>query len=60
MPVEAMNVVDEGGIFLNGKAPSIHQFPGFTPADYPFAPLTWQPPYPYAVGNVRWPRLEAA
>jgi len=55
VPVEAMNVVDEGGIFLNDNAPAINQLPIFNPAQYPFPPLTWQPPYPYAVGNVRWP-----
>ncbi|HWQ03810.1 MAG TPA: BON domain-containing protein [Longilinea sp.] len=58
VPVEVMDVVDLGGIFLNSIAPAIHQFADFTAADYPFAPLTWQPPHPYAVGSVRWPRLE--
>lgn len=60
VPVEAMVMVDEGGIFLNHRAPAIHQFPVFNPAIYPFAPLTWQPPYPYLVGSVRWPRQEKA
>ncbi len=54
VPVEAMNVVDEGGIFLNYTAPAINQFPVLTPTNFPLAPLTWQPPYPYAVGSVRW------
>lgn len=58
IPVETMDMVDIGGIFLNSSTPAIHLFPGFTPSDYPFAPLTWQPPYPYTVGNVRWPQLE--
>jgi len=58
IPVDEMDVVDEGGIFMNSGAPAIHQFPGFISADYPYAPLTWQPPYPYAVGRVRWPRQE--
>ena len=58
VPVKYMWVVDDGGILLNRSAPAIHQFPVFNPVDYPFAPLTWQPPYPYAAGNVRWPRQE--
>jgi osmotically-inducible protein OsmY len=56
VPVESMQVVNEGGIFLNHGANGINQFPVFNPASYSFAPLTWQPPYPYAVGSVRWPR----
>ncbi len=56
IPVVAMDVVDAGGIFLSQSAPAINQFPVLNPADYPFAPLTWQPPYPYAVGSVRWLR----
>jgi osmotically-inducible protein OsmY len=60
VPVEAMQVVDAGGIFLCREAGAIHAFPICNPADYPFAPLTWQPPYPYAVGSVRWPRQEHA
>jgi osmotically-inducible protein OsmY len=60
VPIEAMNCADEGNIFLKQSAPAIHQFPAFNPADYPFAPLTWQPPYPYAIGSVRWPRPEQA
>jgi osmotically-inducible protein OsmY len=56
VPVEALQVVDSGGIFFSHKTNGIRQFPVFKPALYPFAPLTWQPPYPYAVGSVRWPR----
>lgn len=58
VPVEAMNVVDEEGIFLNYTTPAINQFPVLNPTNYPIAPLTWQPPYPYAVGSVRWSRQQ--
>ncbi len=58
VPVEALDVADAGGIFLSHSAPAINQFPVFNRADYPFAPLTWQPPFPYAVGSVRWHRQE--
>lgn len=60
VPVESMHLVDEGGIFLSRKANVIDQFPVFNPTNYPFAPLTWQPPYPYTVGSVRWPRQQKA
>jgi hypothetical protein len=53
--VESMLVVDLGGILLNQRTSVISRFPIFDPANYPFAPLTWQPPYPYTVGSVRWP-----
>lgn len=56
IPVEEMRVVDVGGIFLSHETNVLSQFPVFNHAHYPFAPLTWQPPYPYAVGCVRWPR----
>jgi hypothetical protein len=55
VPVESMQVVDAGGIFLSRETNGISQFSVFDPENYPFAPLAWQPPYPYAVGSVRWP-----
>jgi osmotically-inducible protein OsmY len=58
VPVEAMKVVDEGGIILNHNTSAIQKFPIFNPEEYPFASITWQPPYPYAAGSVRWPRQE--
>jgi osmotically-inducible protein OsmY len=58
LPVEAMRLVGACGIFLIHRAPVSDQFPILISANYPFAPLTWLPPYPYAVGSVRWPSLE--
>ena len=58
VPVEAMRIVNGSGIFLNRNTSAIDIFPLFNAANYPFAPLTWQPPYPYRVGNVLWPRHE--
>lgn len=58
VPVEVMQAVSAGGIFLSHKTKAISRFPIFNPAHYFYAPLTWQPPYPYAVGSVRWPRKE--
>ena len=58
VPVEAMDLVNEEEVFLFLDAPAINTFPLFLARDYPIAPLTWQPPYPYVVGRVRWPRDE--
>jgi len=58
VPVEIMHVVDAGGILLSHHAAAINQFPILNSTDYPIAPLTWLPPYPYVVGNVRWARIE--
>jgi osmotically-inducible protein OsmY len=55
VPVEAMEVVKEESIFLKRKGPALDSFPAFEPAGYPLAPSDWQPPYPYAAGDVRWP-----
>jgi hypothetical protein len=60
VPVEAMDVVDAGGILLKGDAPALAAFPAFNSGDYPIAPLTWIPPYPYQFGSVRWSREEEA
>jgi len=56
VPVEVINVVSEWSIFLKRDTPIFNAFPEFISADYPIAPLTWEPPYPYKVGRVRWPR----
>lgn len=57
VPVEAMDLVNEGGIVLVRTAPGVEDFPVFQPANYPYPPSTWQPPYPYRMGSIRWPRL---
>ena len=54
VPVEAMEVINKESIFLKREGLPLNTFPAFEPSDYPMAPSDWQPPYPYAVGNVRW------
>ena len=58
LPLESVRLVGICGIFLVHHASAGEQFSIFIPANYPFAPLTWLPPYPYTVGNVRWPCFE--
>ncbi|MEW6028163.1 MAG: BON domain-containing protein [Chloroflexota bacterium] len=54
VPADAIEWVSQGGIFLKRNELPLNAFPVFEPADYPPAPLNWQPPYPYEVGSVRW------
>ena len=56
VPVEEMEVVNRESIFLKRNGPPLNTFPAYEPSEYPPAPLNWQPPYPYSVGTVRWPR----
>ncbi len=56
VPVEAMEMVNEDEIILKLNAPALNVFPVFLSGDYPITPPTWEPPYPYKVGSVRWPR----
>ena len=55
VPVEAMELVNKESILLKRNEPPLDAFPAFEPLDYPLAPSDWQPPYPYAAGDVRWP-----
>ncbi len=56
VPVEAMEVVNKESILLKRNGPPLNAFPAFEPSHYPLAPLDWQPPYPYSVETVHWPR----
>ena len=58
LPVESLRVMNASGYFFLHQPRAIYLFPLFIAANYPLAPFTWQPPYPYVVGNVRWPHLE--
>lgn len=55
VPVEAMEWVSHTSIFLRRNGPLLSSFPTFHTAEYPVAPCTWQPPYPYLGSCVRWP-----
>lgn len=54
VPVEAMEVMNQESIILKRKGPPLNAFPAFEAADYPLPPSGWQPPFPYAAGDVRW------
>lgn len=58
VPVEAMEVVSDEEIILKRDVAALKDFAAFSAGDYPIAPLTWQPPYPYPFGRVRWLREE--
>lgn len=58
LPVEAIEHVNPGSIFLVRDGLPLSACPAFDSAEYPRAPLTWRPPYPYAPGAVRWPLEE--
>jgi osmotically-inducible protein OsmY len=55
VPVDAMELVNKESILLKRNGPPLNAFPAFEPSDYLLASSDWQPPYPYAVGDVRWP-----
>jgi osmotically-inducible protein OsmY len=54
VPSEALAHVTGSGIFLSDSLSQLVARPTFLEANFPFAPLDWQPPFPYAPGTVRW------
>jgi osmotically-inducible protein OsmY len=56
VPVEALDLVTEGGVFLQESAKELAARPAFDEADFPQAAPDWVPPFPYQPGTVRWPR----
>jgi hypothetical protein len=56
VPVEAVDLVTDGGVFLKESAKDLAERPVFDEADYPHAAPDWVPPYPYLPGTIRWPR----
>jgi hypothetical protein len=59
LPVESMAWVNKDGLSLAQNRSALSAYPVFDPAEYPLAPPTWQPPYPYSPGAVRWPLEES-
>ena len=53
-PTEAVNHTNDGSIFLADSLHKLAKRPIFQEADFPTAPLEWQPPYPYLQDLVRW------
>jgi hypothetical protein len=54
VPVEAIDLVRKNCVFITRDAPPLSAYPAFDPSGYPLAPSTWQPPYPYTTGAIRW------
>jgi osmotically-inducible protein OsmY len=54
IPLEACDLVKNESIILQRNGVSLKAFPAFDPDEYPLAPFTWQAPYPYTAGEVRW------
>jgi osmotically-inducible protein OsmY len=54
IPLEASDLVKNESIILQRNGPSLNAFPVFDPDEFPLAPFTWQAPYPYTAGEVRW------
>lgn len=59
VPVEAIDKVNEESIFLHQAGAPVHLYPAFDSEAYPLAPQSWQPPYPYHPGSVRWTANES-
>lgn len=57
LPVALIERVTVGGIFLKGEGGAVGDFPRFSGMDFPPAPAGWQPPFPYRLRHVRWPRI---
>ena len=54
IPLEASDLVKNESIILQRDGRSHKAFPAFDPDEFPLAPFTWQAPYPYTAGEVRW------
>ncbi len=54
IPLDAGDLVKNESIILQRNGPSLKAFPAFDPDEFPLAPFTWQAPYPYNAGEVRW------
>jgi osmotically-inducible protein OsmY len=52
--LEVSDLVKNESIILQRDGRSHKAFPAFDPDEFPLAPFTWQAPYPYTAGEVRW------
>ncbi len=41
-------------VFLSNSLREVAEYPAFEQEEYPTAPPSWRPPYPYTKGRVRW------
>lgn len=54
IPLDAGDLVKNESIILQRNGSSLKAFLAFDPDEFPLAPFTWQAPYPYTAGEVRW------
>ncbi len=54
LPVDAIALVSTSSVFLEREGLPLSSYRVFDPEEYPQPPITWQPPYPYTSGAVRW------
>jgi len=55
IPLEDVERVTPGGVFLRVHAGQAAERPDLREADYPPAPKGWSAPFPYEAAQVRWP-----
>lgn len=56
IPMEDVERVTPAGVFLRIHAGEAAERPDLREEEYPLAPPSWTPPFPYEPGQVRWPR----
>ena len=54
VPVESIQVVNEGDMLFEGTRRDAAAHPTFDAAGFPPPPEAWRPPYPYSRDEVRW------
>jgi osmotically-inducible protein OsmY len=54
IPLDARDLVKNESIILQRHGSSLDAFPVLDPDEYPLAESTWNAPYPYTAGEVRW------
>ena len=54
VPIQAVSSANDGGVFLSDSLRALAARPAYEAADFRLPPPTWQPPFPYHTGDVRW------
>jgi osmotically-inducible protein OsmY len=58
VPIEAVRVVSEGGVFLTDTLQQVAERPAPPEGGLPRSPEEWEPPFHYSRDHVRWPAAE--
>lgn len=59
IPICSIRCAPSGALFLNINSEAAAHFADVTPHDFGPAPLGWQPPYPYRLADVLFPRRQS-